>query len=247
MPISSLHLGIRWAGASVATETIIPHYRAYAPSVEGRVVVIGAGGSGREIYSLALEDATRAAHGWTVMGLLDSGAPELDRLERIGAPLLGSPDDRELLAELVDARFLVAIGDGGVRRTVSDHLTAAGLRSARLIHPDARLGTDVTVEDGCVVYPGTILTTNVRLAHGVHVNVGCTISHDIRIGSFATLSPGVHLAGGVHVGRGATVGTGASVIPGVSLGDDCVVGAGAVVIRDVEPGTTVVGVPARPL
>ena len=59
--------------------------------------------------------------------------------------------------------------------------------------------------------------------------------------------PSVALAGGVEVGAGALVGIGARVIPGVAIGEGAVVGAGAVVIDDVEPFTTVVGVPARPV
>ncbi|HEU67991.1 MAG TPA: sugar acetyltransferase, partial [Candidatus Acetothermia bacterium] len=43
------------------------------------------------------------------------------------------------------------------------------------------------------------------------------------------------------------VGVGASVIPGVRIGAWSVVGAGAAVIRDVAPGSTVAGVPARSL
>jgi maltose O-acetyltransferase len=49
----------------------------------------------------------------------------------------------------------------------------------------------------------------------------------------------------VSVGERAFVGIGAVVLPNVSIGADCVVGAGAVVTRDVPPGTTVVGIPAR--
>ena len=49
------------------------------------------------------------------------------------------------------------------------------------------------------------------------------------------------------VGDGAMVGLGARVLPGVTIGAGATVGAGAVVIRDVEAGSTVVGVPARPI
>lgn len=48
-----------------------------------------------------------------------------------------------------------------------------------------------------------------------------------------------------RVGRGASIGSGAVVLSGVEIGEGALVGAGAVVTRDVAPGETVVGVPAR--
>ena len=50
-----------------------------------------------------------------------------------------------------------------------------------------------------------------------------------------------------RVGRGASIGSGAVIMCGVTIGPRAVIGAGAVVTRDVPPGETVVGVPARVL
>jgi UDP-2-acetamido-3-amino-2,3-dideoxy-glucuronate N-acetyltransferase len=47
------------------------------------------------------------------------------------------------------------------------------------------------------------------------------------------------------VERGAALGSGAVVLGGVRVGSGALVGAGAIVTRDVPPGTTVAGVPAR--
>jgi serine O-acetyltransferase len=49
------------------------------------------------------------------------------------------------------------------------------------------------------------------------------------------------------IGRGVDIGCGACVLGNVVLGDGCRIGANAVVLRDVPPGATAVGVPARVL
>jgi acetyltransferase-like isoleucine patch superfamily enzyme len=49
------------------------------------------------------------------------------------------------------------------------------------------------------------------------------------------------------VKRGASIGSGAAILCGVTIGENAMIGAGAVVTRDVAPGQTVAGVPARVL
>lgn len=49
------------------------------------------------------------------------------------------------------------------------------------------------------------------------------------------------------IGRGAWIGHAAIILKGVTIGDRAIVGAGSVVTRDVAPGQTVAGVPARAL
>lgn len=53
--------------------------------------------------------------------------------------------------------------------------------------------------------------------------------------------------GEVVVGERAMIGAGAIVLPGVEIGDGAQVAANSLVADDVAPGTTVAGVPARPM
>jgi serine O-acetyltransferase len=49
------------------------------------------------------------------------------------------------------------------------------------------------------------------------------------------------------IGDRVDIGVGTCILGAVTVGDDCVIGAGSIVVRDLEPGTTAVGVPARPI
>lgn len=87
----------------------------------------------------------------------------------------------------------------------------------------------------------------------------------IKIGKNVSIGPGVKLvcrshkvsdvrrdgktnssfAGGIIVEDGAWICAGAIILPNIVVGKNAIVGAGAVVTKDVLPGTTVVGNPAK--
>jgi serine acetyltransferase len=79
------------------------------------------------------------------------------------------------------------------------------------------------------------------------VNHAANVDHECCIDEGVHIAPGAVLCGCVTVGRDAFIGAAATVLPRLSIGAGATVGAGAVVTRDVPPGTTVVGVPARRL
>jgi sugar O-acyltransferase (sialic acid O-acetyltransferase NeuD family) len=202
-----------------------------------RLVIVGAGGHGRE--ALAVARAVNRARGrWHVIGLVDDGAH--DRRLVDDAIVLGTT---RFVIDHGD-EHVIAVGSPPLRRTIAERIGDAA-PAISLVDPSAWIGDDVVLGDGAMVYPGAICTTNVRIGVHSHVNCGVIVSHDCRIGDFVSLAPGVKLNGAVTVGDGAFLGTGAIVLPGRTIGQDAVVGAGAVVVDDVEPGATVVGVPAR--
>jgi maltose O-acetyltransferase len=61
----------------------------------------------------------------------------------------------------------------------------------------------------------------------------------------AERASGLELGRPVRIGRNVWIGAGAIILPGVSIGDDALIGAGSVVTRDVPPGVTASGNPAR--
>jgi len=120
-----------------------------------------------------------------------------------------------------------------------------GVVTWSLVHPSAALDRTAQVGALSVVNRLVAIGWGAVLHRGVLVNRGATIGHDCVLHDYATVGPGANLAGGVELGQGAFVGMGANIREGVWIGDWATVGMGAVVLRDVPPGTTVLGVPAR--
>jgi sugar O-acyltransferase (sialic acid O-acetyltransferase NeuD family) len=204
------------------------------------LVIIGAGGFGREVLDLVL-DINRAAPTFDFLGFLDDGEASGRLLERVGAPLLGPSSH---LADLA-ASYVIGIGAPEPRRRIDALVRSWGRAAATLTHPSATIGSDVQVGAGTVIAAGVRVTTHIVVGRFAHINLNCTIGHDSVVEDFATLHPGVHLGGGCVIEEGVTLGLGSVVLPNVRVGRGAIVGAGAVVVRDVAPDTTVVGNVAR--
>lgn len=213
---------------------------------DGRVVsdlvVVGAGGHGRELLATILA-VNIARPTWQLVGVVDDDPGHPERLERLGVPLLGS------LSWLREhpSDYALGIGTSSVRARIARELATHGASPATVVHPGAHVGPDVRLGEGVVVYDRCTLTTNVEIGPHTHLNVGCAVQHDTVVGELVQFSPGVLVNGDCRIGDGAFLGTGAIVTRGCSVGRGAVVGAGAVVLTDVADGVTVVGVPARPL
>jgi sugar O-acyltransferase (sialic acid O-acetyltransferase NeuD family) len=205
------------------------------------LLIVGAGGFGREVLEL-VEDINRLAPRFLVEGFLDDGSLAPEFMESLRARVLGPTS---MLAQ-IDAAYVIGIGTPAPRQRIDELARQWGRRAVPIVHPAATIGRDVRLGDGAIIAAGARLTANATIGRHAHVNLNCTIGHDGVVEDFGTLYAGVHLGGGVVIEQGATIGTGAVVLPSVRVGRGAQVGAGAVVVRDVPPGTTVVGPSARP-
>jgi sugar O-acyltransferase (sialic acid O-acetyltransferase NeuD family) len=203
------------------------------------VIIAGAGGHGRVVL-----DILRAQAAHAVVGFLDANH-DLHGSVVDGVPVLGHLNLLPRLKATGVTGAIVAIGDNRVRRSYAQKLAAAGLELVNAIHPSAILSPTVTLGRNVVVAPGAIVCVGARVADSAILNTRCTVDHECEIGEAAHVAPGVTLAGRVTVGEAAFVGTGANVLPCLTIGAHATVGGGALIHRDVPPGATAVGVPAR--
>jgi sugar O-acyltransferase (sialic acid O-acetyltransferase NeuD family) len=203
-----------------------------------QILLYGSSGHGLVVADVVISMGARVA------GFLDD-APGLRGTSIEGIPVLGGVEALRDLLSSGNVECLVTIGDCRVRLTVAERVASIGCQLAVAVHPRATIASSVRIGAGTVVMAGAVINPHAVVGANVIINTGATVDHHCVIHDGAHVSPGANLAGNVTVGRGSHVGAGAVAIPGITIGDNCTVGAGAVVIRDVAPGLTVVGNPAR--
>ena len=162
-------------------------------------------------------------------------------------PLFNQGDLFQFAKENEIQTAIVAIGNNRVRGVKYNLFKDAGFEMLSIVHPKALIDTKVVFGDNVIIEMGTAIHTHSKIGNNVFLGGDALIGHHNIIGNHVLGGGNASFGGAVVVEDYASVGVGSSIKPGVNIGKGAIVGVGAVVIKDVEPGTTVVGVPAKPI
>jgi sugar O-acyltransferase (sialic acid O-acetyltransferase NeuD family) len=209
------------------------------PSSITRVLIVGAGGFGREV--LAWARAAWPGDTSRIAGFLSADTHVLDGHE-CGPGIVGDP------ASYIPAAgdgFLLAIGIPAVRRRVAESLLARGAEFLSLVHPTAIVAPTATIGPGAILCPHVIVSDAARLGRCALMNYHASLGHDASAGDYCVLSPYASLGGHARAAEDVFLGMHASIGPGRSVGARSKVSANSCALVDVPPDRIVYGVPGR--
>jgi len=202
-----------------------------------RVLIISAGGFGRTVLAMTRDDPANGRE-WQVGGFLDS-RPDL--AGKAPLPVLGDPLTYRAQP---NEWFICALGDPAQRRRYAAPLVEQGV-----VFMNLRTGlidyTGPVMGQGCLFEQHVRTGVDVRMGDFVIIQSTTVIGYEVKIGSYVTIGSFVFVGGRVEIGENVIIHPHATILPGVKIGDGAVIGAGSVVIKDVPPGVTMMGNPAK--
>lgn len=203
------------------------------------LIIIGAGGMGRTIYSNALE-GVGFGEKYVVKGFIDDNLNALEDYPNY-PPVIDTikdyiPQDNDV--------FVSSIG-GASRRSCMEEIISRGGEFMELIHKTARVYNNAKLGKGNFIGAYSVIGNDAEVGDYNMIQAYTVIGHDAKIGNWNRIDTHVTCVGGIVIEDEVNIHTSAVINHGVTVGSGAHVGALSFVIRKVKPGTTVCGNPAK--
>jgi serine acetyltransferase len=152
------------------------------------LVIVGAGGLGREIACLINDLAD-----FEIVGFYDDGLAQgemvLGKFEVLGNML-------SLQTVQSEVSVVIAFGNPKMRKKCWEALQEnSNIHFPNIIHPTALIMNKQRIQmgKGVIVFPLAVLTTDLSLGNNVVVHTGASVHHDVAVGNHSVIMPGARL------------------------------------------------------
>lgn len=203
------------------------------------ILIYGASG-----HSKMIVDIIHKNNVYRLKGFIDSYKPvnevvygyhiisDLDQLPRI-------------IEELNIEGIVIGIGENSTRLEAYGKIKkiAPNLKFVPIIHPNATIAGDVSINEGCVIMANVVINANAKVGRFCILNTASTFGHDSEMADFSSLASGVTVAGTVQVGFCSAICLGATILQNLTIGDNTVIGAGSLVLKSIGDNKTAFGSP----
>ena len=209
------------------------------------IVIIGAGGFGREVASL-LKRINAVSPTWRLRGFYDddtTGKPAGTRNEY--GTILGTVDDLNQTARPLSV--VLALGSPRALLNVSRRLTNPLIDFPNIIAPEAAiLDTDnYSIGHGNILSSFASISCHVSIGNFNVFNNRTSLGHDVEVGDCNVFMTAVRISGSSSIGTANLFGANAVVIPGTRVGQGVTLSAGSVLVRRPKDNSTYIGNPAK--
>lgn len=205
------------------------------------ILIIGAGGFGREVEWLINRINNSNNNQWNLIGYVDDNIQKGTEITKL--KVVYNTD--ELLKLEEKTNVVIAIGNAKVRKLIYNKIKEnKNLSFPNLVDPSAIIG-EVDMGIGNIICAGTIATVNIKINNFNIINLDCTIGHDDVLADFITVYPSVNISGNTTINEVVEIGTGTQIIQGKNICSNVIIGAGAVVVKDIGEEGTYIGIPVK--
>lgn len=204
------------------------------------LIIIGAGGMGRQVCMFA-QSCEGFNKEYVIKGFLDDNPHAMDGFENY-PPVLGSVEGYQIQPDDI---FFNSIGSVSAKKKCINILLGKGGEFITLVHPTAQITPGSKIGRGCMIAAKVGIGTESIIGDFCLIQSNAIIGHDVHVGNFCRIDCNVVLIADVHMDDDVCVHTSSVVNHRVHIGEGATVGALSFVIRNVKPGTTVQGNPAK--
>ena len=194
------------------------------------IIIVGAGGLGKELYYYLINDLNKANYtNFVFKGFLDDSIENFQKTSIAGEYYLG-----KIKEYAVSSNDYIIVGIGSVltRNYFINYFQEKKANFFTFIHSSSIIQDTSIIGEGVIICPYCIIQPNSNIGSYSILNVYVNIGHDSKIGQCSILSPYATLNGNVVIGDNLFMATRSSILAGSSLGNNCIISAHTVVKGD---------------
>jgi sugar O-acyltransferase (sialic acid O-acetyltransferase NeuD family) len=206
------------------------------------LVIIGAGGYGREVLNLAIH-CNEINNNLNIKGFIDDNISALDNFQGY-PPILSSIKDYKIENDDV---FVCGIGNIQLKKELCSHILQLGGNFITLIHPSSRINQNSKIGNGVLVFMNSNISNDCIIDDFVTIQGYVGLGHDTIIGKWSHINTYTFTGGAVIIGDEVLLNTRSTILPKVKICSNAVVGACSLVVSNIKEPITVFGIPAKKL